>query len=279
MLFDASLSFHFISYFLFIGAHDGSVLSCTAGTYGSCNDKTLIRFDEYINEIRSDIKYTKIEYELMVSETESIMQKGVYSIVDGGYHHWVSTMSTSRLPTNPDFVAWRKQLESVRKDIEDIFGVIKGRFRICKLPVLFHYKEQIDNMVHTCVGLHNMLHAWDERDIWVVGVRWGEKDGQFDDGGGGMYWGKPKIRRANGKLEHVIEGEDFSRCGRMSFGDQQVPLTVNDMPLINIDDIDIDKLVERHTERDSKFFVLQNKLVKNFNVQKNAGRIQWLRSL
>ena len=94
-----------------------------------------------------------------------------------------------------------------------------------------------------------------------------------------MFWGKPKIRRANGKLEHVIEGEDFSRCGRMSFGDQQVPLIVNDIPFLNIDDIDIDKLVERHTERDPNFFALQNKLVKNFNVQKNAGRIQWLRSL
>ena len=29
----------------------------------------------------------------------------------------LGTMSASRIPTNPDFVAWRRQLESVRKDI------------------------------------------------------------------------------------------------------------------------------------------------------------------
>ena len=50
----------------------------------------------------------------MISENRSI---------NGGYHHWVSTMSASRIPTIPDFVVWRRQLESVRNDIEDIFGV------------------------------------------------------------------------------------------------------------------------------------------------------------
>ena len=60
-------------------------------------------------------------------------------------------------------------MESVRKDIEDIFGVLKGRFRVLKLPILLHKKEQVDKMVFTCVGFHNMLHLWDERDKWEAG--------------------------------------------------------------------------------------------------------------
>ena len=251
--------------------------SCTFGTYGSCNDKTLIRFDDWINDIRMLELYTGIKYELRISETESFMQEGVYVIVDGGYHKWKASMCASRIPTNPDYVAWRNQMESVRKDIEDIFGVIKGRFRVCKLPVLFHFKEQVDNLVLTCFGLHNMLHVWDERDVWEAGVKWGAEDGFFDSDGG-QYWGKPKVRRDNGQMEYVTEKEDFSRCGLMSFATNQVHFVEENVESINIANIDILKLVERHTERDSDFYDLQKKLVTNFKVQKNALRTGWLRS-
>ena len=151
------------------GNHDGSIIFCTAGTYGACNDKTLVRYDNFINEIRTNKWYKNIEYDLRISETVSVKEKGVYCIVDGGYHRWASTMSASRLLVEENFVLWRKRMESVRKDIEDIFGVLKGRFRVLKLPILLHKKEQIDNMVFTCIGLHNMLHVWDKRDEWEAG--------------------------------------------------------------------------------------------------------------
>lgn len=46
------------------------------------------------------------------------MTKGVYVIVDGGYHKWKATISASRHGDGIDYTAWRKGLESVRKDIE-----------------------------------------------------------------------------------------------------------------------------------------------------------------
>jgi hypothetical protein len=46
------------------------------------------------------------------------MTEGVYVIVDGGYHKWKATISASRHGDGYDFNAWRKGLESVRKDIE-----------------------------------------------------------------------------------------------------------------------------------------------------------------
>ena len=61
-------------------------------------------------------------------------------------------------------------MESVRKDVECAFGVLKGRFRFLKLPIQFHDKEVIDDMFLTCVGLHNMLHLWDGRGEWEMGV-------------------------------------------------------------------------------------------------------------
>ena len=54
----------------------------------------------------------------------------------------------------PDGVKW---LESVRKDVECTFGILKGRFRCLKLPIFYHSKKNIDNMFFTCCILHNML--------------------------------------------------------------------------------------------------------------------------
>lgn len=47
-------------------AHDGSIINVTNGAYGSCNDKTLVRFDGFIDDIRTQPVYTDITYELMV---------------------------------------------------------------------------------------------------------------------------------------------------------------------------------------------------------------------
>jgi hypothetical protein len=147
--------------------HAGMAHHVTSGTYGSCNDKSIIRMDTHIGAVRwftenvlfilfdnspvtvdthrTDPLFTETEYSLKVSPTEEISTKGVYSIVDGGYHHWVTTMSASRLITDADFSMlettrtsafrnlrkrcslnrWREQMESVRKDIECFFGRLK----------------------------------------------------------------------------------------------------------------------------------------------------------
>ena len=52
---------------------------------------------------RSHSFFTEAQYTLKTSPTEDITVKGVYSIVDGGFHRWVATMSASRLVTGEDF--------------------------------------------------------------------------------------------------------------------------------------------------------------------------------
>lgn len=75
---------------------------------------------------------------------------------------------------------WSKTLESVRKDVERFFGILKGRFRILKLGVLFQDKIDIDNMFFTCCTLHNMLHAFDGLDVLEPATSWGGKEGLHD---------------------------------------------------------------------------------------------------
>ena len=102
-----------------------------------------------------------------------------------------------------------------------VFGILKGRFRLLKTPVLYHKKVHVDNMFFTCCALHNQLRAWDQREQWENGMEWGAADGLFEDDPDPNY-AKPTIRdvRARGLAaapRRVESDDDFSSIGFMSF--------------------------------------------------------------
>ncbi|CAM9274653.1 unnamed protein product, partial [Pylaiella littoralis] len=70
---------------------------------------------------------------------------------------WVTLMAPSKYPGDVDDAAFSKMLESVRKDVECFFGILKGRFRTLKLRLAYHCREDIDDIFFTCCILHNML--------------------------------------------------------------------------------------------------------------------------
>jgi hypothetical protein len=50
-----------------------------------------------------------------------------------------------------------RSCESVRKAIERVFGILKKRFRILKIPLPCYNLSQIVDIVHSCCILHNMI--------------------------------------------------------------------------------------------------------------------------
>ena len=56
-----------------------------------------------------------------------------------------------------------ERLESVRKDSECVFGIMKKRFRILRLPFEYKNSADIDAVMYTCAALHNMLLKYDGR--------------------------------------------------------------------------------------------------------------------
>ncbi|CAB1109498.1 unnamed protein product [Ectocarpus sp. CCAP 1310/34] len=76
---------------------------------------------------------------------------------------------------------FKRQLESVRKDAECCFGVVKGRFRILKMAFLYRKRERIDNVFFTCLILHNMLLAYDDIKLLEADCDWAGADGELDD--------------------------------------------------------------------------------------------------
>ncbi len=58
-------------------------------------------------------------------------------------------------------------MESIRKDSEDVFGILKKRFRVLRLPFLLPNEQDIDNTFRVCCMLHNM--SLDERGFNDIG--------------------------------------------------------------------------------------------------------------
>lgn len=82
--------------------------------------------------------------------------------------------------STPEKIAFRAILESVRKDIECFFGILKGRFRILKMQLLYRGIYKLDNIFHTCCALHNMLHSYDGLSLLEKDVDWAGADGDVD---------------------------------------------------------------------------------------------------
>ena len=47
--------------------------------------------------------------------------------------------------------------ESVRKAVERVFGILKKRFRVLKLPLMGGDVEEVEDMLFSCFIMHNML--------------------------------------------------------------------------------------------------------------------------
>ena len=167
-------------------------------------------------------------------------------------------------------------MNSSRKDVEDFFGILKGRFRILKLPNQFHSKKKIDNVFFSCVALHNMIHVFDGRDVWEsTDVDYSGVDGLFHDEED-AHWKRPKVRREGNTWEYVTPDEDHSTVGSFHFSDTQAPSGVAGPTL---GPVDISRLVDLQTETDEKFRALQAKLVTNYRLRRaRDGPLPWLRS-
>ena len=81
---------------------------------------------------------------------EMTVCKGLYAIVDNGYKHWPCLIPPFKLPLNDEVAQWSKRLESVRKDAECTFGVLKQRFRILKTPFVCLSAALVDATFRAC---------------------------------------------------------------------------------------------------------------------------------
>ena len=150
------------------------ILSTTRGHPARWNDKTLVRYDEIATALHQgdspldEHSFTLLERDDSGTVTE-VNYRGGWLLVDNGYLAWPCTIPPFTTTDSIAAIRWSKWLESLRKDVECTFGIMKGRFRVLKAGVRLHGIEAADNLWTTCCALHNFFLDMDglEEDVWT----------------------------------------------------------------------------------------------------------------
>ena len=94
-------------------------------------------------------------------------------------------------------IHWSEWVESVRKDVECTFGILKSRFRMLRDGIELHSPGEITNVFHTCCILHNMLLEHDGMDVldddaWeLLNPQNGVDDDDYDEDGNPLTGERP----------------------------------------------------------------------------------------
>jgi hypothetical protein len=83
--------------------------------------------------------------------------QGAWLVVDNGYLSWPTTIPPMTQSVLIDDTRWSEWMESMRKDVECTFRILKGRFRILKAGIRVKGVDAADKIWMTCCAIHNML--------------------------------------------------------------------------------------------------------------------------
>ncbi|XP_073154135.1 uncharacterized protein [Henckelia pumila] len=84
--------------------------------------------------------------------------KGQYTRGSHGiYPEWAAFVKSFPCPEDPKRKKLKERQESARKDVERAFGVLQARWTIIRGPARSYYKNDLKNIMYTCIILHNMI--------------------------------------------------------------------------------------------------------------------------
>jgi hypothetical protein len=164
-----------------ICAPNREILYCSLPYLGTYNDITITANDDLCQQF-ADGLLDNVRYKLVGRDGIPTWATGGYIIVDGGYQDASWLIPPFGAGCSYDEKRWSEWLESVRKDIECTFGIIKARFRLFLNPIQFHRFTDIDNAWKTACILHNMNITYDGNDLadWERNLNWSYIDPNFD---------------------------------------------------------------------------------------------------
>ena len=144
---------------------DRQILGGSSVHFGTRNDQHIVRSDETVNLIRSGW-YRDIEWKFFDAEGKELVDHGVYFICDGGYLQWPELVC----PYKHEPVASKKgyfssKIESVQKDVECVFGILKKRWKIIDYGIRFRRMDVVEQVFVVCCMFHNfMLSEMESKD-------------------------------------------------------------------------------------------------------------------
>ena len=196
------------------------ILSATSAFYGTWNDATITKYDPFVQSVIRG-EYKDVDYHVYDINGHTFKQKGCWLLVDGGYSRVAPHLQYPYPDHSGNECGWmlRTRMESIRKDIECTFGILKKRFLILKRSIRCQDPSMVSPIINTCCALHNMLIDHDEWCL-VEGNTTNTAGLQYDDGDDDRLYGDdPRDNRGiDGGLRSCsvqFGNEDESDCIRV----------------------------------------------------------------
>ncbi|XP_023762538.1 uncharacterized protein LOC111911000 [Lactuca sativa] len=150
-------------------AYDGCItryvdLACFFGSPGSINDINVLNRSPIFNNIYDG---SAPDSSFQVRGTP---YKYGYYLVDGIYPEYVVFVKSFLAPHGSRRKKFKRAQERVRKDVERAFGALKKRWFILKKPTAYLGEEKLQEIMYTCIILHNMIIEDEGRTICAFEV-------------------------------------------------------------------------------------------------------------
>eukprot|EP00804_Cyclotella_cryptica_P019054 CCRYP_014463-RA/>CCRYP_014463-RA protein AED:0.10 eAED:0.10 QI:0/0/0/1/1/1/2/0/449 len=259
--------------------HWRRILHSTRGGPGRWNDKTMVLFDTFVRGIRDGDHLNDVEFELFErrhGDIITIKYRGGYVIVDNGYLCWSATVPPYKVTNKLTEIRWSKWVESMRKDVECAFGILKGRWRILKTGVRVQGVESVDKVWLTCCALHNWLleidgldAGWQSR-ILPLTSEWEGNLGEVD---------------CEGLTQNVIllttagalQPRNYDTSGMGTGDDVNQTDEIHPADLDNKDVYDDDAIYGENIRQTSELGLgyFRSRLVEHFDILFKQNKIQW----
>lgn len=142
-----------ISFFV-IADHDRRCLHISHGFPGTKNDREVVKQMDIVADVRKG-KYDRT-YDLRSLVGLKYTRTDVYLLCDGGYLEWDRLLAVRGIVSGADEGAFNAHLSSVRKDVECLFGIVRGRWRILRAPLTVQREDHCNDMVRAIFALNNL---------------------------------------------------------------------------------------------------------------------------
>ena len=144
--------------------HNKRVIHVAPWCAGAVNDQTQAQHDPLMCDLKLGRIHPEIEYRLYDEREVLIVHKGLYLIVDNGYHQWRCCQAPLKHAMSDGAAMWSERMESIRKAVECVFGIMKKRFRILRHAFTLRDPRRIESIFRMCCALHNMILEHDKLD-------------------------------------------------------------------------------------------------------------------
>jgi hypothetical protein len=160
------------------------IFHSTNGGPGRWINQTMVWLDLFVSGIHDGSILDEVSFELLaldkMGSLKTLKFTGVYVICDNRYLDWLCTVPLFGVTNNIEEICWSKWLESMRKNVECTFGILKGRWRTLKSGVRLHRVDAVEYVWLTCCVLHNwLLEVAGLTEEWVSDVQQSKWDGEL----------------------------------------------------------------------------------------------------